>query len=140
MQGSSRSCIKNALPCPLFSFLLHQQSNPKSLCSKVEDPPRESGQGPPLRSGLGPTTAPCFVFPALTLACCFALSNSLIKISHFTSSHNRFLLSSGSLSANIIPLARSTASRGTSKSRRLFWFAIGAFGNTNAPSATLPMG
>src|SRR5205814_9588134 len=62
---------------------------------RIGDCPVLSGPGP------GPTTAPCFVLPASTLVCCVALSNSLTSMSHLTSSHNLFLLSRGSLSANV---------------------------------------
>ncbi len=64
---------------------------------------------------------------------------SLTTNAQTVSAHNLFLLCTGNNVANSSPLALSTASTGTSKSVRGFWFGIGLFGSTKAPTATGPV-
>lgn len=67
----------------------------------------------------------------------FALLNSRTTTSHLISWHKRLRRLASSLEANSRPLARSTASSGTSNSDSRLSFGMRALGKTNAPSATL---
>lgn len=90
-----------------------------------------------LLNTLHPVTSPHLTYAGFPIVFCLC-AYSLTITEQLTSWHSLFRLAGSSLVANSSPLARSTASTGTSKSVNGFLLSMRALGRTKAPSATFP--